>query len=85
MKRREFLAALAASSAPVAAGAQTSPTGTPPQSASRQLRVTLLGTGTPAPSLVRQGSGYLIELWGQDLMQLTVSGGGVSGIEVKGA
>lgn len=28
------------------------------------MRVTLLGTGTPAPSLIRQGSGYLVEIGG---------------------
>ena len=32
------------------------------------MRITLLGTGTPAPSLDRQGSGYLIEVAGDLLV-----------------
>jgi len=32
------------------------------------MRVTLLGTGTPAPSLVRQSSGYLIDVAGDVLV-----------------
>lgn len=32
------------------------------------MRLTLLGTGTPAPSLARQGSGYLIEVGGEALL-----------------
>ena len=31
------------------------------------MKITLLGTGTPAPSLKRQSSGYLIEV-GDDLI-----------------
>ena len=31
------------------------------------MKITLLGTGTPTPSLVRQSSGYLIEV-GDDLV-----------------
>ena len=33
------------------------------------MRITLLGTGTPAPSLARQSSGYLVEI-GDDLIVL---------------
>jgi ribonuclease Z len=33
------------------------------------VRITLLGTGTPAPSLARQSSGYLIEV-GRDVIVL---------------
>src|SRR5687768_5888435 len=33
------------------------------------MKITLLGTGTPAPSLLRQSSGYLIEV-GDDLIVL---------------
>lgn len=32
------------------------------------MRVTLLGTGTPAPSLVRQSSGYFVEVGGDGLI-----------------
>lgn len=64
MKRRTFLGSLAASSVAatlpgeldVRAPAKAKPT-----------KITLLGTGTPAPSLDRQGSGYLIEV-GDDLI-----------------
>lgn len=43
------------------------------------MKVTLLGTATPAPSLKRASSGYLIEMkqifndtiiWGEDLMEI---------------
>ena len=32
------------------------------------MRITLLGTGTPAPSLERQSSGYLVEVAGDTLV-----------------
>ena len=32
------------------------------------MRITLLGTGTPAPSLKRQGSGYLLEVGGDAIV-----------------
>jgi hypothetical protein len=67
MERRDFLAGLAASSAASAGvdqehsqGASTAP--------GRPLTVTLLGTGTPAPSLTRQSSGYLIDVGGDLLV-----------------
>ena len=62
MKRRDFLAGLAGS---VPAAACASQTGQRPRDGlvpPKRLTITLLGTGTPAPSLVRQGSGYLIEV-----------------------
>jgi ribonuclease Z len=62
MKRRDFLAGLAGS---VPATAFASQTGQHPGDGAvppKRLTITLLGTGTPAPSLVRQGSGYLIEV-----------------------
>ena len=31
------------------------------------MKITLLGTGTPAPSLERQSSGYLFEVGGASL------------------
>ena len=67
MKRREFITALAASTAAASAAAgpedgQETTTRKP-----RPLTVTLLGTGTPAPSRTRQSSGYLIEV-GSDLI-----------------
>jgi ribonuclease BN (tRNA processing enzyme) len=56
------MAALAASTAP-ALEAQATGGQRASEAASRQaLVITLLGTGTPAPSLARQGSGYLIEV-----------------------
>ena len=65
MKRRTFVGAVAASSAaavlPVHPGAALEPAPVKP------TKITLLGTGTPAPSLERQGSGYLFEV-GDDLI-----------------
>jgi ribonuclease BN (tRNA processing enzyme) len=70
MERRTFIGALAASAAgavPVlntqAANAQPEPV-SPPK---KPLTITLLGTGTPAPSLERQGSSFLFEV-GDDLI-----------------
>lgn len=62
MKRRDFVNALAA--APAVALASVAAQETPPAAsrAAKRLSVTLLGTGTPAPSLERQGSGYLVEV-----------------------
>lgn len=60
MKRRTFIGTVAASS--TAAAFYEGPLGvmqSPPQ---KPTRITLLGTGTPAPSLQRAGSGYLIEV-----------------------
>jgi ribonuclease BN (tRNA processing enzyme) len=63
MKRRDFLGALAATSA---AGSAWTPadeqSATTEHKTPKRLSVTLLGTGTPAPSLQRQGSGYLVEV-----------------------
>ncbi len=70
MKRRPFLTALAASAtAPLireasvlAQGARSAaPVAVP-------TRITLLGTGTPAPSLERQGSSYLVEVGGDVIL-----------------
>jgi ribonuclease BN (tRNA processing enzyme) len=66
VKRRDFIAALGASSA-VSAAAVDQESGPPSKPPSRPLSVTLLGTGTPAPSLERQSSGYLIEI-GSDVI-----------------
>ena len=64
MKRRDFIAALAVAPAlPAAANHEQSAA----RPAARPLTVTLLGTGTPAPSLTRQSSGYLIEV-GDDVI-----------------
>jgi ribonuclease Z len=65
MKRRAFVQTLATTSAAAALGAE--PQGASPRPAAKPTRITLLGTGTPAPSLERQGSGYLIEV-GDDLI-----------------
>ena len=61
MKRRDFIAALAAAPALPAAVDHEQHTTQPP---ARPLAITLLGTGTPAPSMTRQSSGYLIEVGG---------------------
>jgi ribonuclease BN (tRNA processing enzyme) len=63
MKRREFLAALAASSAALP-GSAAGEDQRPAESQPKRFTVTLLGTGTPAPSLARAGSGYLLEVGG---------------------
>ena len=73
VKRRDFIAGLAATPSLAAATRDSAPTQTqsqPPDAPSRPptpLTVTLLGTGTPAPSLERQSSGYLIAA-GHDLI-----------------
>jgi len=64
MNRRDFIGAIAASTAALpASGEQAEPRPKSP----RPLTITLLGTGTPAPSLSRQSSGYVIEV-GDDLI-----------------
>jgi ribonuclease BN (tRNA processing enzyme) len=63
MNRRDFIATLATSPAPMAAAiAEQRLADTPRATEPRPLTITLLGTGTPAPSLERQSSGYLIEV-----------------------
>lgn len=64
MKRRDFIASLAA--APALPGLAGDDQGTPARAA-KPLAITLLGTGTPSPSLKRQSSGYLIEV-GNDVL-----------------
>lgn len=61
MNRREFIATVAATSA-VAGHAHAEQASSTQSRPSRPLSITLLGTGTPAPSLTRQSSGYLIEI-----------------------
>jgi len=64
--RRDFLASVAVS--PVAAATAAAAEGAVEQTPSaRPLSITLLGTGTPTPSLKRQSSGYLIEV-GNDVI-----------------
>jgi ribonuclease BN (tRNA processing enzyme) len=69
VKRREFIAGLAATTAAgTTARGETEQSPPPsPSTAPRPLAVTLLGTGTPAPSRDRQSSGYVIEA-GSDLI-----------------
>ena len=67
MNRREFIAAAAVSPAALTGVGGQRPGGTPSTAEARPLAITLLGTGTPAPSLERQSSGYLIEV-GTDLI-----------------
>jgi ribonuclease Z len=67
MKRRDFLAAMAVSStASAASSADDRAQGGQP-APPKPMAITLLGTGTPAPSLTRQSSGYLFEV-GNDLI-----------------
>ena len=66
VERREFIAMLASTPAvsiPSAADDQAAT----PAAAPKPLSITLLGTGTPSPSLDRQSSGYLIEV-GHDVI-----------------
>jgi len=68
MRRRTFLGTLAASSAATALGSEPLGAGQSVRPATaKPTRITLLGTGTPAPSLERQGSGYLVEV-GDDVI-----------------
>ncbi len=60
MKRRSFITKVAATGAVTAVLGNS--TGTSAQQPAKPTSVTLLGTGTPAPSLERAGSGYLIEV-----------------------
>jgi ribonuclease BN (tRNA processing enzyme) len=60
MRRRTFLGALAASSTATALGDEQRRADEPAKA--KPMTITLLGTGTPAPSLKRQGSGYLFEV-----------------------
>ena len=69
MERRTFIGALAASAAagvPILQ-AQSSASQAARAPSKRPLKITLLGTGTPAPSLERQGSSFLFEV-GDDLI-----------------
>jgi ribonuclease BN (tRNA processing enzyme) len=59
MRRRTFIGTLASSSAATALGTQPIAAQQPAQKATK---ITLLGTGTPAPSLQRQSSGFLFEV-----------------------
>jgi ribonuclease Z len=65
MKRRTFLGAVAASSAAAVLPDHT--VEAHELARAKPTKITLLGTGTPAPSLERQGSGYLFEV-GDDLI-----------------
>ena len=60
MKRRTFLGSVAAST--TAAALFETPLEAAQAQPQKATRVTLLGTGTPAPSLQRAGSGYLVEV-----------------------
>ena len=60
MKRRHFLGALAATSTAAALDTEAIKPRQPAQA--KPMQITLLGTGTPSPSLERQGSGYLFEV-----------------------
>lgn len=67
MKRRDFLAAMAVSHPSLSLAAGDEVQGTPAAAPARPMVITLLGTGTPAPSLTRQSSGYLLEV-GNDVI-----------------
>ena len=64
VKRRDFIAGLAVSSAASANGIDQAPAPDSSSAPAKPLTITLLGTGTPAPSLERQSSGYLIDVGG---------------------
>ena len=66
MERREFIAMLASTPAVSLSSAAEDQTARP-AAAPKPLSITLLGTGTPSPSLERQSSGYLIEI-GHDVI-----------------
>jgi ribonuclease BN (tRNA processing enzyme) len=65
--RRDFIASVAVSPVAAATAAAAETSSVDQAAAARPLSITLLGTGTPAPSLTRQSSGYLIEI-GNDLI-----------------
>ena len=65
MKRRTFLGAMAATSAAPLLSEQGAAVSAPQNAA--PTKITLLGTGTPAPSLQRQGSSFLFQV-GSDLI-----------------
>jgi len=62
MRRRAFLGTLGASAGAVALGDDVLQARESVTSNAKPMKITLLGTGTPAPSLQRQGSGYLFEV-----------------------
>jgi len=66
MKRRPFLGTLAASALPVLTNDAEPAAPRPP--APLPTRITLLGTGTPHPSLERQSSSYLVETGGDTIL-----------------
>ena len=66
VERREFIAMLASTPAVSISSAADAQAATP-AAAPKPLSITLLGTGTPSPSLDRQSSGYLIEV-GHDVI-----------------
>jgi ribonuclease BN (tRNA processing enzyme) len=67
LNRREFIATAVVSPAALTGVDEQTATGARATAEARPLAITLLGTGTPAPSLERQSSGYLIEV-GTDLI-----------------
>jgi ribonuclease BN (tRNA processing enzyme) len=66
MKRRTFIGTVAASS--TAAALSEGPLLATQAPTPKPTRITLLGTGTPAPSLQRAGSGYLVEVGGDRIV-----------------
>jgi ribonuclease BN (tRNA processing enzyme) len=64
MKRRPFLGALAASALPLVRDEDLPQA----QAARAPTTITLLGTGTPHPSLERQSSSYLVEIGGDTIL-----------------
>ena len=64
MERRTFIGSVAATSAAAALGEKLPAQQSQP---AKPTRITLLGTGTPAPSLQRAGSGYVFDV-GNDII-----------------
>jgi len=67
MNRRDFLASMAVTPASLSLAAAGDRIPDASEAAAKPMVITLLGTGTPAPSLTRQSSGYLLEV-GTDLI-----------------
>jgi ribonuclease BN (tRNA processing enzyme) len=67
MRRRTFISALAASSTATVLGDRPLDAREPDRRQPKTTKITLLGTGTPAPSLTRQSSGFLFEV-GDDVI-----------------
>ncbi len=62
VNRRDFIASMAAAPVAAVSAGEQRPADAPATAQARPLAITLLGTGTPSPSMERMSSGYLIEV-----------------------